>query len=231
MDDDQAGGRRTISCPEKGNDLMVCARDLICQQHVICLGGLDVTPISVTLPLFVTPDDSMASTAQQTAATATDAVPRQEVPPPAVYKGKVKRSWAQLPDSLVRYVVQSLRHSPRSEHKYCRLITSHYLALVSSKSGYPSQWDAKELWASRLIYTALRNANELEKLMSICAPWHVASESRSLCSQTRFVHGMKRGRAARRDTRRTGRVHRALNLCACASRACHIESRISRLRC
>ncbi|KAI0090569.1 hypothetical protein BDY19DRAFT_992009 [Irpex rosettiformis] len=85
-------------------------------------------------------------------------MPKTEELSPTVYKGKVKRSWAQLPDSLVR------------------LITSHYLALVTPKAGYPSQWDVKELWSSRLIYTALRNANEIEKLMSICAPWHVAIE-------------------------------------------------------
>ncbi|KAI0692159.1 hypothetical protein BC835DRAFT_85049 [Cytidiella melzeri] len=138
---------------------MVCARDMICQQpRDVCLGELDVTPISVTT-LFVTPDDSMSSTAPtQTAATSSDTSSKIDPSSSTVYKGKVKRSWAQLPDSLVR------------------LISSHYLALVSPKTTYPSQWDVKELWASRLIYTALRNTIEMEKLMSICAPWHIALE-------------------------------------------------------
>lgn len=78
-----------------------------------------MTPISVTLPLFVTPDDSMASTpSQQTVVTGSSTASRVELSSPAVYKGKVKRSWAQLPDSLVRYVVKSRRHPPRSQHKH-----------------------------------------------------------------------------------------------------------------
>ena len=45
-----------------------------------------------------------------------------------------------------------------------------------------------------MIYTALRNANEIEKLMSICAPWHVASKSRSPSLSTRLAHrGQRRG--------------------------------------
>ncbi|KAI0343530.1 hypothetical protein BDW22DRAFT_1373452 [Trametopsis cervina] len=103
----------------------------------------------------------MSSTAPtQIAAKARTATPDAD-PSTNVYKGKVKRSWAQLPDDLIR------------------LIASHYLTIISPKSFCPAQWDARELWASRLIFTALRDTNEMEKLMSICAPWHVALQSHS----------------------------------------------------
>lgn len=33
------------------------------------------------------------------------------------------------------------------------------------------------MWPSRLVYIALRNANEIEKLMAVCPSWEQARES------------------------------------------------------
>lgn len=32
------------------------------------------------------------------------------------------------------------------------------------------------MWPGRLVYTAMRDANELERLMSVCPPWGSARE-------------------------------------------------------
>ncbi|KAH7929543.1 hypothetical protein BV22DRAFT_120804 [Leucogyrophana mollusca] len=77
-----------------------------------------------------------------------------------VYKGKItNRSWQQLPPELVR------------------LIATHYLYDVTSSNYCPNTWDAKELWHPRMVYTALRDANELEKLMRTTPTWFTALET------------------------------------------------------
>ena len=40
----------------------------------------------------------------------------------------------------------------------------------------PNTWLQKETWPSRLLYIALRNATEIEKLMDVCPPWAQARE-------------------------------------------------------
>ncbi|KAF5374704.1 hypothetical protein D9615_008967 [Tricholomella constricta] len=75
-----------------------------------------------------------------------------------VYKGKVAhRSWQQLPEELVRH------------------IATFYLWDISAKSYCPQTWDTRENWHHRMLYVALRDANDLEHhLMSICPQWHAA---------------------------------------------------------
>lgn len=57
-----------------------------------------------------------------------------------------------------------------------RLVATHYLAILSPQLYLPSVWEFKEFWHSRIIYTALRDAIEVEKLMTICMPWSTARE-------------------------------------------------------
>ncbi|KAG5725275.1 hypothetical protein E4T56_gene12671 [Termitomyces sp. T112] len=75
-----------------------------------------------------------------------------------VYKGKVThRSWPQLPEELLR------------------TIGTFYLLDASSTSYCPQTWESREAWHHRMVYTALRDANELERhMMSICPQWHAA---------------------------------------------------------
>lgn len=38
-------------------------------------------------------------------------------------------------------------------------------------------WETREAWPNRMVYVALRDAHELEKLMSVCPAWGAACES------------------------------------------------------
>ncbi|KAH7908275.1 hypothetical protein BJ138DRAFT_1013156, partial [Hygrophoropsis aurantiaca] len=83
-----------------------------------------------------------------------------------VYKGKfTNRSWQQLPPELVR------------------LVATHYLLDASSTNYCPNTWDAKELWHPRMVFTALRDANDLEKLMRITPTWFIALETHGFWQQ------------------------------------------------
>ncbi|KAF8058612.1 ABC domain-containing protein [Lyophyllum atratum] len=75
-----------------------------------------------------------------------------------VYKGKVThRSWPQLPEELLRH------------------IATFYLWDISAKNYCPNTWDTRENWHHRMVYTTLRDANDVEKhMMSICPQWHAA---------------------------------------------------------
>lgn len=62
-----------------------------------------------------------------------------------------------------------------------RLVATHYLALLSPQLYLPGIWEFKDFWHSRIIYTALRDAMEVEKLMGICMSWSSAREYAFLC--------------------------------------------------
>ncbi|KAI0073578.1 hypothetical protein K474DRAFT_1720569 [Panus rudis PR-1116 ss-1] len=74
------------------------------------------------------------------------------------YKGKKLRSWAELPAEIVR------------------LIATHYLHDVSAHGFCPNTWDAREQWPRRMVYTTVRDAVEMDKLMRICTAWEQALE-------------------------------------------------------
>ncbi|TFK45142.1 hypothetical protein BDQ12DRAFT_674210 [Crucibulum laeve] len=77
-----------------------------------------------------------------------------------LYKGKVTRSWPQLPPELVRH------------------IATFYLWDLAATSHTPQTWDAHHHWHQRMIYTSLRDAIQLEKnLMTICPQWSLALET------------------------------------------------------
>ncbi|CAL1711935.1 unnamed protein product [Somion occarium] len=75
------------------------------------------------------------------------------------YKGKVLRSWSQLPAEVIR------------------LIATHYLLDFRTFAYVPTTWEAREMWPRRIVYTVMRDAPEVEKLMSICPSWGSALES------------------------------------------------------
>lgn len=71
---------------------------------------------------------------------------------------------------------QRLRHLWQSEFGPARLIATHYLLLVKPTAYVPPLYEYKESWQSRLVYTAFRDALEVEKLMGICMSWNNARE-------------------------------------------------------
>lgn len=76
------------------------------------------------------------------------------------YKGKhTNRSWQHLPPELVRS------------------IATHYLLDHQSSNYTPLTWDAKELWHLRIVYTTLRDALDLERLMQVTPAWAAALET------------------------------------------------------
>ncbi|KAF5353111.1 hypothetical protein D9758_008780 [Tetrapyrgos nigripes] len=75
------------------------------------------------------------------------------------YKGKVtNRGWSQLPAELIR------------------TIATNYLWDVSSTKHCPDTWNHRVFWQSRLVYTVLRDAVQMETFMQICPQWAAAVE-------------------------------------------------------
>ncbi|EGO00618.1 hypothetical protein SERLA73DRAFT_178470 [Serpula lacrymans var. lacrymans S7.3] len=80
-----------------------------------------------------------------------------------VYKGKyTNRSWQQLPPDIIR------------------IIATHYLVDFTASTYIPHTWLTKEMWHNRVVYTVLRDANDLERLMRVSPAWKAARESLSL---------------------------------------------------
>ncbi|OJA15099.1 hypothetical protein AZE42_05578 [Rhizopogon vesiculosus] len=77
-----------------------------------------------------------------------------------IYKGKhTNRSWQQLPPELIRHIA-TLYIKDVATHLYC-----------------PVTWDVREVWPSRMVYVALCQAIELEKLMNVTPSWFTALKS------------------------------------------------------
>lgn len=77
-----------------------------------------------------------------------------------IYKGKhTNRSWQQLPPELIRHIA-SLYLKDVATHLYC-----------------PVTWEVREVWPSRMVYAALCQAIELEKLMNVTPSWFTALKS------------------------------------------------------
>ncbi|KAI5826132.1 hypothetical protein K523DRAFT_419474 [Schizophyllum commune Tattone D] len=73
-----------------------------------------------------------------------------------IYKGKITRSWPQLPPEVVR------------------LIATHLL-LQSSRTGHvPHAFKQPQHWQQRMLYDVLRNFNVLEKMYETCPQWGAA---------------------------------------------------------
>ncbi|KAL0576435.1 hypothetical protein V5O48_005540 [Marasmius crinis-equi] len=76
-----------------------------------------------------------------------------------LYKGKhTNRSWAELPQEIVR------------------MIATDYLFMISQSAYTPEQWESRLFWYNRVVYTAIRDARTMDKLMNICPQWTVALE-------------------------------------------------------
>ncbi|EGO26174.1 hypothetical protein SERLADRAFT_355167 [Serpula lacrymans var. lacrymans S7.9] len=77
-----------------------------------------------------------------------------------VYKGKyTNRSWQQLPPDIIR------------------IIATHYLVDFTASTYIPHTWLTKEMWHNRVVYTVLRDANDLERLMRVSPAWKAALET------------------------------------------------------
>ena len=61
------------------------------------------------------------------------------------------------------------------------LIATHYLLDVTTYAYCPHSWDARDVWPSRMVFTLIRDAMQLEKLMQICPPWFTARTSHLSC--------------------------------------------------
>lgn len=112
---------------------------------------------------------------------------------PIVLKGKLtNRSWTQLPEEIIRLVdSQPMGYLRPAVHYNCylslefvRLIATHYLLDISVTNHCPQTWDNKRLWPSRMVYTIIRDALDIERhLMNVCPEWHRASECAFILSQ------------------------------------------------
>lgn len=93
------------------------------------------------------------------------------------YKGKVThRSWAQLPDELVRLAqTLALCTRPKSHRLFYRAIATYFIWDISVASYCPEQWQSRHFWQNRMVYTVLRDAQDVEKFMRICPQWAAAS--------------------------------------------------------
>ncbi|EMD32918.1 hypothetical protein CERSUDRAFT_118352 [Gelatoporia subvermispora B] len=78
--------------------------------------------------------------------------------PTTIFKGKDTRSWQQLPPEIIR------------------LITTYCILDASMSNFCPAGWEYREAWPSRLVYTTVRDAQEVERLMYICPAWAAALE-------------------------------------------------------
>ncbi|KAF9073354.1 hypothetical protein BDP27DRAFT_1417171 [Rhodocollybia butyracea] len=76
------------------------------------------------------------------------------------YKGKVtNRSWAQLPEEIVR------------------IIGTYFIWDLSVANYCPEQWGLRPFWQNRMVYTALRDGQDVERFMRICPSWGAAMET------------------------------------------------------
>ena len=61
------------------------------------------------------------------------------------------------------------------------LIATDYLLGVATYAYHPHGWDARDVWPSRVVFTLIRDAMQLEKLIQICPPWFTARTSLLSC--------------------------------------------------
>ncbi|KAH8103527.1 hypothetical protein BXZ70DRAFT_889154 [Cristinia sonorae] len=84
--------------------------------------------------------------------------PTLSAPSSTVYKGKVLRSWAQLPPEVIQ------------------LIATFHMLQLSQTSYIPNTWDIRDNWPRRMVYTIVRDAIAMESLMCVCPSWGAALE-------------------------------------------------------
>src|ERR1700729_1222518 len=117
------------------------------------------------------------SSSLSTTTTAVSASPITMASSTQSYKGKIThRSWAQLPPEIIRFVqcgicTPHLAVLTSCNRIFNRLVITHYILDVCSVSYVPHSWDTRDMWHPRMVYTVLRDANDIEKLMCICPTW------------------------------------------------------------
>ena len=90
-------------------------------------------------------------------------LPLRFLPPVNLSLGEHGSETLTSPLSLFR----SISHS---------LIATNYLLDITSYAYCPHTWDARDAWPSRMVFTLIRDALQLERLMQICPPWSAARE-------------------------------------------------------
>ncbi|TRM66986.1 hypothetical protein BD626DRAFT_546008 [Schizophyllum amplum] len=75
------------------------------------------------------------------------------------YKGKITRSWPQLPPEVVR------------------LIATHLLLYFARRGRVPHAYRHPQFWQQRMMYDVIRDFNELEKVYDVCPQWGAALDS------------------------------------------------------
>lgn len=81
------------------------------------------------------------------------------------YKGKsTTRGWATLPPDIIR------------------LILTHFLLDFSASAFLPQTWAQRDHWLGRLVYNVIRDTEAIEKVMSVCPTWGIASAYNILLS-------------------------------------------------
>jgi len=98
------------------------------------------------------------------------------------YKGKSTKFWLQLPEEVLRLAVSRIlwRHTRDElsvDYHIRSLIATHYLYILAEQSYCPTTWDNRKLWYSRMAYTCIRDALDIERhISSICPEWRRGSE-------------------------------------------------------
>lgn len=81
------------------------------------------------------------------------------------YKGKsTTRGWATLPPDIIR------------------LILTHFVLDFSASAFLPQTWAQRDHWLGRLVYNVVRDTEAIEKVMSVCPTWGIASAYNILLS-------------------------------------------------
>ncbi|KAJ4471443.1 hypothetical protein J3R30DRAFT_3685774 [Lentinula aciculospora] len=58
-----------------------------------------------------------------------------------------------------------------------KTIATYFIWDISVTNYCPDQWQARHFWQNRMVYTALRDAQEVERFMRICPQWGAAAVS------------------------------------------------------
>lgn len=64
--------------------------------------------------------------------------------------------------------------SPHTHQRALRHIATFYLWDLSVTNFCPQVWDSREHWHPRMVFAALRDTKDMEKLMLTCPQWSLA---------------------------------------------------------
>ena len=145
----------------------LCTCDCTCCHFPLFPLAVNCISVTSTIPHSSSLPSTMTTAVSSSPLTMEDIVPG--------CKGKIShRSWSQLPPEIIRFVDVARHTLLCSLYNLVRLVTTHYILDVCSTISVPHSWDTRDMWHPRLVFTVLRDAIEIEKLMCICPAWSVA---------------------------------------------------------